>query len=183
MLLTNGKLKQKTKKRFNFDFGGEGLSYHDQNSSAYKKDEKGNVVDYSNDAAEVDVFSLAKKMQWTELPEWTGKSKECPWSTVENGKVVIKNRWDLYYGGGSVIFVFDRQGWDLYSFSTQPNAKPHHHRADLELSRDYFVEYYPDSMLVFSPDRISQLKEGDNLRIYLMAPETEEFFNEKVLSN
>ena len=71
-----------------FDFGGEGLSYHDQNSSAYKRDEKGNVVGYSNDAAEVDVFSLAKKMHWTELPEWTGSSKKCPWSTVEDGKVV-----------------------------------------------------------------------------------------------
>jgi hypothetical protein len=71
-----------------FDFGGEGLSYHDQNSSAYKKDEKGNVVDYSNDAAEVDVFSLAKMMQWTVLPEWTGSSEKCPWSTVEDGKVV-----------------------------------------------------------------------------------------------
>ncbi|MEE1177952.1 MAG: T9SS type A sorting domain-containing protein, partial [Paludibacteraceae bacterium] len=71
-----------------FDFGGEGLSYHDQNSSAYKRDEKGNVVGYSNDAAEVDVFSLANKMHWTELPEWTGSSKKCPWSTVEDGKVV-----------------------------------------------------------------------------------------------
>ena len=104
---------------------------------------------------------------------------------IENGKVVIKNRGDLYYGGGNVIFVFDRQGWDSYSLSIQPNStgKPYHHRADLELSRDYFVEYYPDSMLVFSPDRISQFKEGDRFPIYLMVPETEEFFNEKVLSN
>ncbi len=104
---------------------------------------------------------------------------------IENGKVVIKNRGDLYYGGGNVIFVFDRQGWDSYSLSIQPNStgKPYHHRADLELSRDYFVEYYPDSMLVFSPDRISQFKEGDRLPIYLMVPETEDFFNEKVLSH
>ena len=71
-----------------YDLGGEGVAYHDGNGTAYKKDSKYNILDYSNEAAEVDVFSLAKKMQWTELPEWTGKSKECPWSTVENGKVV-----------------------------------------------------------------------------------------------
>ena len=71
-----------------YDLCGEGIAYHDANSSAYKKDEKGNVVGYSNDAEEVDVFSLAKKMMWTELSEWTGSSKECPWSTVEDGKVV-----------------------------------------------------------------------------------------------
>ncbi|MDO4524165.1 MAG: cellulase family glycosylhydrolase [Bacteroidales bacterium] len=63
-----------------FDFDDVGLSYHDQNSSAYKKDEKGNVVGYSNDAEEVDVFSLARKMMWID--------NNCPWSTVEDGRVV-----------------------------------------------------------------------------------------------
>ena len=90
---------------------------------------------------------------------------------IENGKVVIKDRWDLYYGGGNVVFVFDEQGWDSYGLSTMPSStplKPYHHRADLELSRDYFVAYYPDSLLVFSADRVSQLKEGDQVALYFL---------------
>ncbi|MEE1259194.1 MAG: cellulase family glycosylhydrolase [Paludibacteraceae bacterium] len=63
-----------------YDLGGEGISYHDGNGGAWKKDEEGVVVDYKNDEEEIDVFSLAKKMQWLD--------KDCPWSTVENGKVV-----------------------------------------------------------------------------------------------
>ncbi|MDO4525327.1 MAG: cellulase family glycosylhydrolase [Bacteroidales bacterium] len=63
-----------------YDCGGEGVAYHDLNRGAYKKDGKGNVVDYSNDAEEVDVFSLAKQMQWLD--------DTCPWSTVVDGKVV-----------------------------------------------------------------------------------------------
>ena len=63
-----------------YDCGGEGVAYHDLNRGAYKKDGKGNVVGYSNDAEEVDVFSLAKQMQWL--------NDTCPWSTVEDGKVV-----------------------------------------------------------------------------------------------
>ncbi len=63
-----------------YDCGGEGVAYHDLNRGAYKKDGKGNVVGYSNDAEEVDVFSLAKQMQWLD--------DTCPWSTVEDGKVV-----------------------------------------------------------------------------------------------
>ena len=63
-----------------YDLCGEGMAYHDANSSAYKKDEKGNVVGYSNDAEEVDVFSLAKLLQWID--------EKCPWSTVEDGRVV-----------------------------------------------------------------------------------------------
>ena len=72
-----------------YDLGGEGIAYHDGNGGAWKKDKATQaVLDYNNTEAEIDVFSLAKKMQWTELPEWTGSSKECPWSKVENGKVV-----------------------------------------------------------------------------------------------
>ncbi|MEE1176897.1 MAG: T9SS type A sorting domain-containing protein, partial [Paludibacteraceae bacterium] len=63
-----------------YDCGGEGVAYHDLNRGAYKKDGKGNVVGYSNDAEEVDVFSLAKQMQWLD--------DTCPWSKVEDGKVV-----------------------------------------------------------------------------------------------
>ena len=63
-----------------YDCGGEGVAYHDLNRGAYKKDGKGNVVGYSNDAEEVDVFSLAKQMQWLD--------DTCPWSTVEDGRVV-----------------------------------------------------------------------------------------------
>ena len=102
---------------------------------------------------------------------------------IENGKVVIKDRWDLYYGGGNVVFVFDEQGWDSYGLSTMPSStplKPYHHRADLELSRDYFVAYYPDSLLVFSPDKISKFKEGDNLCLYFMQAQTEEFYDENI---
>jgi hypothetical protein len=63
-----------------YDLGGEGISYHDGNGGAWKKDEEGVVVDYKNDEEEIDVFSLAKKMQWLD--------KDCPWSTVEDGRVV-----------------------------------------------------------------------------------------------
>ena len=63
-----------------YDLGGEGMTYHDENSSAYKRDEKGNVVGYRNDGEEVDVFSLARKMMWID--------NNCPWSTVEDGRVV-----------------------------------------------------------------------------------------------
>ena len=63
-----------------YDIGGEGISYHDLNSGAYKKDREGIVVGYSNEMEEVDVLSLAKKMQWLDA--------ECPWSTVVDGNVV-----------------------------------------------------------------------------------------------
>ncbi len=66
-----------------YDLGGEGVSYHDGNGGAWEKDDDGVVLDYAKAGEEVDVFSLAKKMQWLD--------KECPWSTVENGKVV---KWD-----------------------------------------------------------------------------------------
>ncbi len=71
---------------WNWDYynkGGEGIAYHDLNTGAYKKDSEGIVLDYSNAQEEVDVFSLAKEMQWL--------NKSCPWSTVKNGKVVA---WD-----------------------------------------------------------------------------------------
>ena len=63
-----------------YDCGGEGLAFHDANSSAWIKDSTGVVVDYSNDGEEVDVFSLAKQLEWI--------NKSCPWSTVEDGRVV-----------------------------------------------------------------------------------------------
>ncbi|MBR6112674.1 MAG: cellulase family glycosylhydrolase, partial [Paludibacteraceae bacterium] len=66
-----------------YDVGGEGVSYHDKNSSAWKKDKEGVIIDYSNDGDEVDVYSLAKEYEWL--------NKKCPWSTVKNGKVVA---WD-----------------------------------------------------------------------------------------
>ncbi|MDO4524166.1 MAG: cellulase family glycosylhydrolase, partial [Bacteroidales bacterium] len=66
-----------------YNKGGEGYAYHDLNSTAYEKDDEGVVIGYSNKGEEVDVFSLAKKMQWM--------NKQCPWSTVEDGKVVA---WD-----------------------------------------------------------------------------------------
>ncbi len=66
-----------------YDIGGEGVSYHDKNSSAWKKDKEGVIIDYSNDGDEVDVYSLAKEYEWL--------NKKCPWSTVKNGKVVA---WD-----------------------------------------------------------------------------------------
>ena len=66
-----------------YDMGGEAMSYHDGNGGAWEKDEEGAVVDYKKTGDEVDVFSLAKKMQWLD--------KECPWSTVVDDKVVD---WD-----------------------------------------------------------------------------------------
>ena len=63
-----------------FNYGGEGIAYHDANSSAWKKDADGTVLDYNWSGDEVDVFSLAYQMQWID--------KKCPWSTVENGRVV-----------------------------------------------------------------------------------------------
>ncbi len=63
-----------------YDFGGEAVSYHDGNGGAWEKDDEGVVLDYAKAGEEVDVFSLAKKMKWLD--------KECPWSTVKDGKVV-----------------------------------------------------------------------------------------------
>ncbi len=63
-----------------YNFGGEAESYHDANSGAWVKDSTGAVVDYRNDGEEVDVYSLAQKMQWI--------NKSCPWSTVEDNRVV-----------------------------------------------------------------------------------------------
>ncbi|MBO7443151.1 MAG: cellulase family glycosylhydrolase [Paludibacteraceae bacterium] len=75
-----------------YNLGGEMLAYHDANSSAYKKDDDGVVLGYKNTGEEVDVKSLAKRMQWTEVDAWKNKNeKECPWSVVEDGKVVS---WD-----------------------------------------------------------------------------------------
>ena len=59
---------------------GESVSYHDANSSAWIKDSNGVVVDYSNEGEEVDIFSLAKTMQWIE--------KKCPWSKVYCGELI-----------------------------------------------------------------------------------------------
>ena len=56
------------------------MAYHDANSGAWVKDSIWAVVDYRNDGEEVDVYSLAKKMQWINKP--------CPWSTVEDNRVV-----------------------------------------------------------------------------------------------
>lgn len=72
-----------------YNLGGEGVAYHDANSSAWKRDELGNVIDY-NIGDEVDVYSLAQEMQWLDKP--------CPWSTVEDGRVIafsdsIKTDW------------------------------------------------------------------------------------------
>lgn len=63
-----------------YDCGGEGVAYHDLNSEAYEKDVNGKIIGYSNLGDEVDVFSLAKEMQWL--------NDTCPWSTVEDGRVV-----------------------------------------------------------------------------------------------
>ncbi len=63
-----------------YNLGGEGIAYHDVNKDAWKIDENGVVLGYRNDGEEVDVFSLAKQMQWLD--------DTCPWSTVEDGKVV-----------------------------------------------------------------------------------------------
>ncbi len=63
-----------------FDFGGEGIAYHDENKDAWKIDENGVVLGYRNDGEEVDVFSLARKMMWID--------NNCPWSIVEDGRVV-----------------------------------------------------------------------------------------------
>lgn len=63
-----------------YDLGGEAVAYHDGNGGAWKKDkDETTVLDYKNDGEEVDVFSLAKKMQWLD--------KECPWSKVTDGVV------------------------------------------------------------------------------------------------
>ncbi|MBQ0154951.1 MAG: cellulase family glycosylhydrolase [Bacteroidales bacterium] len=62
-----------------YDLGGEGVAYHDGNGGAWAKDDSMKIVDYANAGEEVDVFSLAQKMQWLDFP--------CPWSKVENGKV------------------------------------------------------------------------------------------------
>ena len=66
-----------------YDLGGEAVAYHDGNGGAWEKDDDGVVLDYAKAGEEVDVFSLAKKMQWLD--------KECPWSTVKDGQVVD---WD-----------------------------------------------------------------------------------------
>jgi len=63
-----------------YAYGGEGVAFHDANSSAWIKDSTGVVVDYSNDGEEVDVYSMAKQLEWI--------NKSCPWSTVEDGRVV-----------------------------------------------------------------------------------------------
>ncbi len=63
-----------------YDLGGEGVAYHDGNGGAWEKDDDGVVTDYAKTGEEVDVFSLAVKMRWLK--------ENCPWSTVENGKVV-----------------------------------------------------------------------------------------------
>ncbi len=63
-----------------YAYGGEGVAFHDANSSAWIKDSTGVVVDYSNDGEEVDVYSMAKQFEWI--------NKSCPWSTVEDGRVV-----------------------------------------------------------------------------------------------
>lgn len=63
-----------------YDTGGQGVSYHDANSSAWIKDSNGFVVDYSNEGEEVDVFSLAETMAWIE--------KKCPWSKAYLGGII-----------------------------------------------------------------------------------------------
>lgn len=63
-----------------FDYGGEGVAYHDQNSSAWNFDADGAVASYRVDGAEVDVLSLAYEMQWI--------NEAFPYSKVEEGKVV-----------------------------------------------------------------------------------------------
>ena len=63
-----------------YNYGGDGIGYYDKNGGAWIKDEEGNVIDYNYSGDEVDVFSLAYQMQWID--------KKCPWSTVENGRVV-----------------------------------------------------------------------------------------------
>lgn len=73
-----------------YDTGGPYIAFHDANSSAWKMDENGFVVGYRNDGEEVDVYSLANEMQFI--------NEKCPWSTVENGKVVafdstISTKW------------------------------------------------------------------------------------------
>ncbi|MCQ2188380.1 MAG: cellulase family glycosylhydrolase [Paludibacteraceae bacterium] len=56
-----------------FDIGGEGYAYHDENSSAYVKDAKGNIVDYAI-GDECDAYSQAYKMQYLD--------KKNPWYTI-----------------------------------------------------------------------------------------------------
>ena len=77
-----------------YDLGGESVAYHDGNGGAYVKEE-GVVLDYAKAGEEVDVLSLAKKMQWTKTEEWKKEhpdgKEDCPWSTVVDGKVVS---WD-----------------------------------------------------------------------------------------
>ncbi len=74
-----------------YNFGGEGVAYHDGNGGAWKKNDDGDVLDYQvGKNEEVDVFSLAVDMQWLD--------KKFPYATVENGKVVsfddvIKTDW------------------------------------------------------------------------------------------
>lgn len=67
-----------------YDLGGESVAYHDGNGGAWQKvkqgEDEGKVLDYKKDEEEVDVKSLAYDMQWLKT--------KCPWSTVENGKVV-----------------------------------------------------------------------------------------------
>ncbi len=73
-----------------YSLGGEGVAYHDENSSAWERDDAGKVVGYRADGEEVDVFSLAVHMQWM--------AYKFPYAIVENGKVVsfsdtIKTEW------------------------------------------------------------------------------------------
>ena len=67
-----------------YNGGGEGIAYHDGNAGAWEKDEDGIVLGYKvGKNEEVDVFSLAFKMQWL--------NDKFPYSTVEDDKVVD---WD-----------------------------------------------------------------------------------------
>ena len=117
-------------------------------------------------------------------PCWYGASWRM--AKIEDNKVVIKSRADLEIGGGQNIMVFDKQGWDSFlgEFLANNSYPPYYHRVDADIlrnSHDYFVGYYPDSMLVFTTDKLSKLKEGDKLDILLLAPKTKEFFEEKIL--
>ena len=67
-----------------YNYGGEGLAYHDGNGGAWEKTEDGVVTDYKvGKNEEVDVFSLAVEMQWLD--------KKFPYSVVKDGKV---ESWD-----------------------------------------------------------------------------------------
>ncbi len=101
-----------------YDDGGEGIAYHDANTSAYKFDDEGVVIDYNNKGDEVDVFSLAKELAWM--------NKVCPWSTIEGDRIVsydksISTSWKDEYDNSTYKSLNGGRNYCGYSDVIRPD--------------------------------------------------------------